>query len=687
MLQTLKTYYLVIILGISYTSYAEVVFDGTLGTVGALSGPDFAIESHLGQQVGNNLFHSFDTFNINQHESATFSGPETINNIISRVTGGKASNINGLLRSTIPDADMYLINPAGIMFGEHVNLDVQGSFHASTANYLLLGKKNGRFDASNPEKSLLTVAPPSAFGFLNESPADIEKYGFLTVADGKTISLIGGNLTLQDNNLIGRKKPALWAPGGQINLVSVASSGEVPVDPENIPDNAFEQFGTIKITDTPFNKNNLERMQNIDVSGEGGGRIYIQGGQIFMENVRVFANTRGTKNGQGITIKAKEIKFISDSYIDTRTQSSGSAGNITLTATEKINIKGNWNSDIRSGLFSHTTGNGQGGNIEITAPDITLEGYTLVAAETWGLGDAGNILLKMDTLNLKNGAEVSVNSGETLYAGKGGELRVIANKAIFITGQSKLLSNTSSRNEGGSIYIWTPLLEIQDEGSIQAATTYKGNAGNITLNVDQLDISNGGSITTETLGNGMGGEIDITANQISIADKGIITASSSGAGNAGNIKITSPGYLHLRNSEITTSAKNSNAGKIILNSEFIILDNSYIKADADEGDAGNINIRTTGIYNFSGESAQDITAESKKGLDGLVTINSPDIDISNSLTQILPKTFLDAASLLRKPCATRSGLNLSSLSIIRGDVVPKDPMQLAAPGFKSCHVY
>jgi hypothetical protein len=89
-----------------------------------------------------------------------------------------------------------------------------------------------------------------------------------------------------------------------------------------------------------------------------------------------------------------------------------------------------------------------------------------------------------------------------------------------------------------------------------------------------------------------------------------------------------------------------------------------------------------------------ITAISVNGLDGLVTINSPDIDISKILTKILPKTFLDAASLLRKQCATRSGLNLSHLSIIRGDVVPKDPMdlrnhsmQLAAPGFKPCHAY
>lgn len=716
----LKIYLLITALGISHVSIAEVVLDGTLGSSGALVGPNFTIESHLGQQVGNNLFHSFETFNINQHERVTFSGPKTINNIISRVTGGKTSNINGLLASTIPDADMYLINPAGIIFGEHANLDVKGSFHASTADYLRLGQ-NGRFDASHPENSLLTVAPPSAFGFLDESPAGIEKYGFLTVADGKSISLIGGDLTLEDNHII--------APSGQINLMSVASSGEVPVDPINISDKAFEQFGTIKIINTDINK--LDNIANIDVSGEGGGRVYIQGGEIIMENVDVCANTKGAKNGQGITIKAteqfvakglttmmtkalensignggninidaREIKLTDGAYIITNTESSGSAGNITLTATENINFNVNGCSKkLASGLLANTIGTGKGGNINITASAVTLEDSSFIHAITGSRGDAGNISLQVNTLTLKTGANVSVRTAGT---GHGGILTVTAKEAVLITGQlsegkpSSLDSETASGQRdnppgnGGSIIVSTPLLEIQDQGTIKAGSEkLGGTGGKISLNVDRLDISQGGKITTDTksiLGNS-GGEINIKANQISIADKGIITASSSGTGNAGNIKITSPGYLHLRNSEITTSAKNSHAGKITLNSEFIILDNSYIKADADEGDAGNINIRTTGIYNFSGESAQDITAESKKGLDGLVTINSPDIDISNSLTQILPKTFLDAASLLRKPCATRSGLNLSSLSIIRGDVVPKDPMQLAAPGFKSCHVY
>ncbi len=148
----MKYYFFVFVCCLNFTVYAEVVLDGSLGPIGSLEGPNFSIDAELGQQVGSNLFHSFEKFNINFNEFASFSGPETIQNVISRVTGGEGSYIDGGLYSSMPNADMYFINPAGIMFGPNAWLDVQGSFHASTADYLRLGK-DGRFDATYPERS------------------------------------------------------------------------------------------------------------------------------------------------------------------------------------------------------------------------------------------------------------------------------------------------------------------------------------------------------------------------------------------------------------------------------------------------------------------------------------------------------------------------------------------------------
>jgi filamentous hemagglutinin family protein len=95
---------------------AEISTDGSLGVAMPLTGPDFAITSDLGQQVGTNLFHSFQVFNISASESATFSGPASVTNILGRITGGSASNIDGAINSTIEGANLYHNNPSGIIF-------------------------------------------------------------------------------------------------------------------------------------------------------------------------------------------------------------------------------------------------------------------------------------------------------------------------------------------------------------------------------------------------------------------------------------------------------------------------------------------------------------------------------------------------------------------------------------------
>ena len=154
--------------------HAEITPDGTLGTsVTTINQESFI---RIGTQNGPNLFHSFSNFDINTGETATFLGLNTVENIISRVTGGTTSNIDGLIRSSIPGANLYLLNPAGVLFGPNAALDISGSFHVSSADYINLGN-NGRFDASLPVNTVLSVAPPSAFGFLGNSPAAIQFSG------------------------------------------------------------------------------------------------------------------------------------------------------------------------------------------------------------------------------------------------------------------------------------------------------------------------------------------------------------------------------------------------------------------------------------------------------------------------------------------------------------------------------
>src|SRR3954447_4635280 len=115
---------------------AQIITDGSVGPKVSLSGSQVDIGADLGTRSGANLFHSFEKFGIATGQTATFTGPGTVRNVISRVTGGEISNIDGTLRSTVGQADLYFLNPAGVIFGPNARLDVPGSLHVSTAHEL-----------------------------------------------------------------------------------------------------------------------------------------------------------------------------------------------------------------------------------------------------------------------------------------------------------------------------------------------------------------------------------------------------------------------------------------------------------------------------------------------------------------------------------------------------------------------
>src|SRR4051812_35191522 len=217
---------------LSAHALAQVKTDGTVGPRTTLTGPNFNITPSLGSAVGTNLFHSFETFNIARGETATFTGPPSVKNVLARVTGGPSS-INGVLACPIAGANLYLTTPAGVIFGPDAVLDLQGSFVVTTADYVKLAD-GGQFHASDPSKSVLTSAAPAAFGFLGmHKPAAIQVSGTtgvdpvtslpthaptLEVPPGAAIAMVGGDLTITGGTF--------RAPEGKIDLQAIASAGE-----------------------------------------------------------------------------------------------------------------------------------------------------------------------------------------------------------------------------------------------------------------------------------------------------------------------------------------------------------------------------------------------------------------------------------------------------------------------------
>jgi filamentous hemagglutinin family protein len=153
--------------------FAEgIATDGSVGAVQNFVGTAVTIPQELGKTVGNNLFHSFSDFNINTGQIVTFTGSDSLQNVISRVSGNNPSIIDGILKSDIKNADFYFINPNGITFNANAQVDVPAAFHVSTADKMDFGKNGGVFYADLSKDSQLSTEPPSAFGFLRNSTID-----------------------------------------------------------------------------------------------------------------------------------------------------------------------------------------------------------------------------------------------------------------------------------------------------------------------------------------------------------------------------------------------------------------------------------------------------------------------------------------------------------------------------------
>jgi filamentous hemagglutinin family protein len=285
-------------------SAQHITTDGHLSPARTLVGPNYTIGANLGKQVGANLFHSFGQFNLSNApvpESATFTsagstGP--IGNVIGRVTGGNQSNINGAVVSAIPGANLYLINPNGIVFGPHATVNVSGSFHASTADYLKMSD-GAKFQATNPDGGTLSAAPPAAFGFLTATRAQISVNGSKLGPVPGTLGLVGGPVSITGGTLS--------APAGTIQVTSAAGTGEVPVDPRNTPALTVTKFDPVAV------KGGSTLNVSDSVNLGSGGSVFIRSGALTIEASEINADNYGAGSGGVLRLRGDEKLVLSNS--------------------------------------------------------------------------------------------------------------------------------------------------------------------------------------------------------------------------------------------------------------------------------------------------------------------------------------------------------------------------------------
>jgi filamentous hemagglutinin family protein len=659
-----KQLFLIVIIPVS--THAQITTDGSLGQALNLPGPDYQIGADLGQLRGGNLFHSFQDFNLQHFESATFSGPNQIQNVISRVTGGNPSSIDGLLRLTIPNADFYFLNPYGIMFGPNARLDVQGSFHASTADYLRLGD-SGRFDARNPSDSILTVAPIEAFGFLDNSHGSIQVNGrgvlntesdmpraLLQVPDGKSLSLIGGDIHLsqgldelslddypegldQDGTRAVTKNEQrysqLYAPGGTLNLASIQHAGEIALTRNGIHSTAM-LGGTIQLEQEAF----------LSTTGDSGGNVFIRAGEFVMDNSHINAQTLGTLDGGVIDIQADNITLDNGSPIFGGTQNSGDGTDIRLTASNRLALRNHSPLRTYSGMaafFNETLGDA--GSIHLQAHDIEINtDYSLngvFSTDTYGSGRGGDLtMIATNRLDIIDAYIQLTTWGDTEPAGDSGNLSLTA-KQLTIDYGSWIGTSSDGLGNAGWLQVEAESVYLGhlsgDYSSWLATSSYaQGNSGDIRIRAHDWLMENGASLEAANYGTGNGGQIDIaltgdfTARGASAAtglqtgiDSGVYPDTAGNGGQAGDIHIQAQSLTLLDGAQISAvssaySGNSQDAGTVVLDIQGdVLLSGVNPYGENDFGFGSFIDVSSDGVHAGQAGSVQ-INAASVEIRDG-----------------------------------------------------------------------
>jgi filamentous hemagglutinin family protein len=542
--------------GITATAWAGATTDGTThptpGTIDTFSG-NFVIPDTVGTTVGDALFHSFSTFSIDAGESATFTGADAINNVISRVTGGDPSIFNGALISQIGSANFYFMNPNGVIFKEGAAFIVDGAFYATTSDYLNLGQ-DGVVFANPATESVLTSSPPSSFGFLDSDPGQIALEGTLLFKDfnllqpdGRTFSLIAGDITLDRSptdtlNPFGAPYTFISATGNGIEMVSVGSPGEVAIEVDGYGLSSFDTLGNVTLTGNSV----------VDATN-----IYIRGGDIVIDDALIapglfyaLGNAPPTQPGS-IDIAARD--------------------RVAITGTEPFPYLRPDGGAYVAGVtvFGGNPLDGEpvvaGSDIDISGSDILVSGAAAVADIRYGPGEAGDIEITGDAVAIRNGGLVTnINA----FDGAGGDITVNADEVI-LDGEDHSGSQTGLNGTSNFSVVY-----LATDGSVADPTRVQyttADAGTITVNATGpggLTIRNGASINTESRAFGRGGDIHIEASNMDLSrdgkSVGAIASQSLFAGDAGNIAVHATDHINIQGGfEITGNSVGTGTGGMV----------------------------------------------------------------------------------------------------------------------------
>lgn len=625
---------------------AQIVPDATLPNKTIVTNNGNTSEITGGTIRNNNLFHSFEQFSVSTRKEAFFNNPSRIENIISRVTGQSISNIDGLIRAN-GTANLFLLNPNGIIFGPNASLNIGGSFFASTADSFKWS--NGEeFSAINPQAPpLLTMNIPVGLQY-GSNPGNIIVRGVgnnlrqrqdnapeldrtarpvgVQVNPGETLALVGGNISLEGGNLT--------AEGGRVELWAI-KNGQVSIVNNNGQLQLSNQSATLDYGDIQ-----LSRAASVDTSAADAGDIQV---------------------------RAKNLTLTDGSVILSDTLGTGSGGKITVNASESVNLQGTSESIYSSFLADVASGaTGRGGTITIETPYLRVADGAQISTGTFGDGDAGTLNVRANLIEVISGTPLGLSG---LFApvapfakGNGGVITINSDRLRVADGANIFVS-TFGLGNGGTLAVKANEIELigtspggDSTGLFANALTTTGSGGNIKIETQRLQLIDGAQIAVITFGEGNGGTLELSANEVELIGtsnngfppSGLFANTEGGKGTGGNLRITSDRILLADGATIGVNAFSA-------------------------GDGGNLTINTGSLRLTGGGTIEAITAGSGDG--GVINVKAREIEaIGESPILVSPDGFFTTPSgftaSVANPSATGRGgeINIStdSLRLIDG---------------------
>ena len=649
---------------------AQITPDASLGTESSVVKPDLInglpsdrIEG--GAIRGSNLFHSFQKFNIGEGRAAYFSNPEAIENIFSRVTGSNPSQLRGTL-GVLGDANLFFLNPNGILFGPNARLDLRGSFFATTADSLLFANGN-EFSAINPQAPpLLTVNVQQPIGLQFEgNPGTIINQSKATNSSGQVVGLqmqpeqslglLGGDIKLEGG--------VLTASGGQIELGAVAVGNQVSLDSTDsglaLGYEGVENFEDIQ----------LSQQANINTSGEGGGKIQLQGENVTLtQGSSLVAETLGTLDGVGIDIQVGQFRLSDESFISSLTLGSGRGGNLTIQGRDSLELIGtgfdNFEqtvlaissgtlspSDLRkNGIFAGTASIGPGGDIAIDTPSLILREGAFIFNPAFSEGEGGSMVLKVPNSVEFTGSGLG---NFTLASGAAGDLTIETSQLLVRDG-AVVINWTLNEGTAGDLTVKSSesvevVLTPEDSPfatSISAITIDgPGKGGNVTIETERLLLDKGGRVSTSTFGLGNAGDLTVLSKSVEIigtTPDGLIPSGlfaqvnpEGNSGNGGDLRIETERLLVGDGAQLSTSTfGNGDAGDLTILAEsvevigfstrFLTTLATAVESKA-TGDGGQLKIETDRLLVADG--AQIGTSTFGEGKAGNLSVTAESVEL------------------------------------------------------------